>query len=114
MVKWPLNYWRNHMANSGLKSVRVKISGDLPTRVANPEVTNMLLYKTLNKMEYFRSRCVEMEEKHGLDFSRFKDRIDSGEEGKFDDWDELMLWEEYFNSFREWKSKYEELNCFLK
>lgn len=113
MVKWPFNYWSNQMADSGLKMSHINIPGGIPGKFVNSEVTNMLLYKALNKMEYFRTRCVEMEEKHGLDYSNFMNRIDSGEDGKFDDWDELMLWEEYFNSFKEWKSKYEELNRFL-
>lgn len=102
------------MADSAQKKLKIKLPGDVGRRVFDSEFTNMLVYKALNKMEYFRTRCIEMEEKHGLDFHRFKERIDNGEPGKFDDWDELVLWEEYFDSFKEWKSKYEELNSFLK
>ncbi|MCK4763496.1 MAG: hypothetical protein KAW12_14955 [Candidatus Aminicenantes bacterium] len=72
-----------------------------------------MLHKALNKMDYFRTRCVEMEEKYGLDFKGFKDKIINGEEDIFAEWDELALWQEFFNSFEEWKQKYEELNRFL-
>lgn len=116
MVKYIFNYWRNQMADNARKNLDIKFPPpmNISGRISGSEVTNLMLYKALNKMEYFRTRCVEMEEKHGFDFTRFKERIDSGEEGKFDNWDELVLWEEYFNSFKEWKSKYEELNRFLK
>jgi hypothetical protein len=100
------------MADNMQKNVKIKF----PTSrsgISDFEITNMLLHKALNKMEFFRTRCLEMEEKHGLDFRRFKEQIDRGE-GILEEWDELALWEEYFNSFEEWKNKYEEINRFLK
>ncbi|MCK5058101.1 MAG: hypothetical protein KAT34_15725 [Candidatus Aminicenantes bacterium] len=101
------------MADSLQENVKIKFPKSSSPGISNFEVTNILIYKALNKMEYFRIRCLEMEEKHGLDFRRFKERIDRGE-GIFEEWDELALWEEYFSSFEEWKSKYEEINRFLK
>lgn len=110
--KMPFNFAEKNMTDSLHENVKVKLPGS-SRGISDFDVTNMLIYKALNKMEYFRTRCLEMEEKHGLDFRRFKDRIDRGEDLS-EEWDELVLWEEYFNSFEEWKSKYEEINRCLK
>ena len=102
------------MAENALKDIKIGFSNDVGGNFSDADITNILMYKALNKMEYFRIRCIEMEEKFGLNFHQFKHKIDNGEGDIFEEWDEMVLWEEYLNSFEEWKRKYEELNRFLK
>jgi hypothetical protein len=38
-------------------------------------------------MEYFRTRCLEFEQKYNMDYAAFKGIVDSQEEEKFEEWE---------------------------
>ncbi len=103
------------MAAIARKNVKLQAPEDMLKHVPEAQVMNIMMYKALKKMEYFRTRCKEMEEKYGVDYLQFKDKLtDSEAELLLTEWEEMVLWEEYFNSFKEWENKYKALNRFLK
>ncbi len=113
------------MFESGFKkypaSYRKDLDGTVPGKgktekkntVPNPVIANLLLNQTLHRMEYFRTRCLEMEEKYGSNLSGLREKIENGENEMTEGWDELVRWEDYSHSFEEWKHKYEALNNYL-
>ncbi len=66
----------------------------------------MLIDKSLNKAEYYRSNCQEMEQKYRADFADFKKKVEESEEEIFSEWDDLMIWEGYHLGYREWLKRY--------
>lgn len=102
------------MVTRVLSRVNIKLPDDLKGRVSEVDIMNKLVNGALNRMEYYRTRCMEMEEKYGVDFDHFQGQFSSGFEEDFDEGDDFSLWEGYFYAFREWKNKYENLRNFLQ
>ena len=102
------------MEQVGLEEFKIKLPSDVIGMVTRVEILNMLTNKALNKMEYFRTKCIEMEEKYGMDFNAFNDKVNNEEKEVFGEWDDLILWEGYYYGYKEWKNKYEELMRCLK
>ncbi|MCR4344595.1 MAG: hypothetical protein NUV44_07500 [Candidatus Scalindua sp.] len=98
------------MKKTILKEIKIKLPSNVIETVSNKEIITMLLDKALSKAEYYHSRCNEMEEKYGMEFSSFKKKIDEAKNEKFSDWDDFILWEGYMLGSEEWDKKYEELN----
>jgi len=88
--------------------VIVKIPPSMASEVNGPEIVEMLLDKALGKREFFGSKIKVFESKYGTDFATFKKRTDLGDE-KFDEWDDLLIWEGYVLAYQEWSRKYEDL-----
>jgi hypothetical protein len=97
------------MGQVRLKEFKIKLPSDVIGMVTSAEILSMLSNKSLNKMEYFRTRCIEMEKKYGMDFDAFQKKVNSEEKEVFSEWDDLILWEGYYYGYKEWKTKYEEL-----
>ncbi|MDP2278679.1 MAG: hypothetical protein Q8K51_10695 [Nitrospirota bacterium] len=96
------------MQNSTLKEIKFKLPSDIANSVSKKEIVGLLAEKASGKAEYYRSKCKEMEEKHGTDFKSFKKKVESSGEN-FSRWDDLLVWEGYELAYKEWKKKYEEL-----
>ncbi len=92
-----------------LEEFKIKLPSDVIGMVTRAEILNMLSYKAINKMEYFRTRCIEMEKKYGMDFDAFQKKVNCEEKEMFSEWDDLILWEGYYYGYREWKTKHEVL-----
>ncbi|HHT9107461.1 MAG TPA: hypothetical protein ACFYEF_02985 [Candidatus Wunengus sp. YC63] len=97
-----------------LKEIRIKLPGDLVETISSKEIIAMLLDKALNRTEYYRSKCNEFQEKHGMDFISFKKKVEEVEEEVFTDWDDLITWEGYELGYSEWEKKYEELKSCME
>jgi len=97
------------MRQAKLEEFKIKLPSGVIGMVTRTEILNMLSNKAFNKMEYFRTRCIEMEKKYGMDFDAFQKKINSEEKEVFSEWDDLILWEGYHYGYKEWKTKYEEL-----
>jgi hypothetical protein len=97
-----------------LEEIKIKVPSDIVGMATNMEIINMLANKALNKMEYFKTKCIEMEEKYGMDFDAFNHKVNNEEKEVFSEWDDLILWEGYHYGYMEWKNKYEELKQCLK
>jgi hypothetical protein len=102
------------MGTRVLSRMSIKLPDDLKGRVSEADIMNKLVNGALNRMEYYRTRCMAMEEKYGVDFDHFQSQFTGGPEEVFDEGDDLSLWEGYFQAFQEWKSKYENLRTFLQ
>ncbi len=96
-----------------LDKVKIKVPDDLAGKISEIEVMNTLLNKAMNKMEYYRIRCIEMEEKYGVDFNQFKEKFINEHEEIFADGDDLVRWQGYFHAFKEWKNTYEDLRRWM-
>jgi len=97
------------MPKRAFKEIRIKLPNDMVNARTGKEIIGLLLDKALSKREYYLSRCKEMEQKYGVGFESFKKRVEDSEEEVFGEWDDLLLWEGYELSYKEWKGKYEEL-----
>lgn len=95
------------MSQVKLKEFRIKLPSDIISMVNRSEILNMLMNKAINKMEYYRTRCSEMEKKYGMDFDAFQKKVNGEEKEVCSEWDDLILWEGYHYAYKEWKTKYE-------
>jgi Arc/MetJ-type ribon-helix-helix transcriptional regulator len=56
------------------------------------------------KIDSYRKKIAEMEQKYGMDFSAFEERINSREsEEDFEEWDDFIIWESYVKAYRYWE-----------
>jgi hypothetical protein len=97
------------MKKATLKEIKVKLPALIAGAFSDREILSLMLDKALGKAEYYLSRCKEMAEKCGTDFASFKKRVEESEEEVFSEWDDLLLWEGYEASLREWQTRYEEI-----
>lgn len=98
------------MLNTKSKEFYIKLPVDIAISVSENEIINMLLFKSLNRTEYFNSKCRIFQEKYNLDFETFKKRVEESNQEVFYEWDDLILWEGYKMAFDEWNKKYKELS----
>lgn len=56
------------------------------------------------KIDYYNKKISEMEQKYGMNFSVFEEKINSktGEED-FEEWDDFIIWESYVKAFQYWE-----------
>jgi hypothetical protein len=92
-----------------LKEIKVKLPIDIAAMATNVEIVHMFTNKAMTKMEYYRTKCIEMEGKYGMDFNAFNRKVNNGEKEVFSEWDDLILWEGYHYGYKEWGKKYEDL-----
>ena len=95
--------------NTGIKEIRLRLPTDVVDSIPDNEIISMLLDKILTKVEYYQSRCKEMEEKYKMNFNSFKKKINNNKKEIFSDWDNFILWEGYMLGYKEWNKKYKEL-----
>jgi len=102
-----------NMRDTTLKEIKFKLPSEIAKSISTKEIVGLLAEKAFGKAEYYRSRCKEMEEKHGTDFESFKRKVEASEEN-FSWWDDLLIWEGYELAYKEWGKKYEELRDCMK
>jgi len=96
------------------KNITIKLPKNVADMVSVQEIITLLADKSLNKAEYYRSKCQKMEQKYRTDFAGFKKKVEESGEEIFSDWDDLMVWEGYCLGYKEWSRRYEELkNCII-
>ncbi len=96
-----------------LESIVVKVPKTVVKDLQNKEILFFLLDKALTKLEYYHSRCKQFEKKYKKSLEEFKKEVESSEEN-FEWWDDLILWEGYYEAYQEWKRKYEEIKLVLQ
>jgi hypothetical protein len=100
------------MQLTNLTEIKLKLPQNIVDSLVKNEIISLLQDKALNKTEYYLTRCQEMEQKYGMVFSDFKNRVEKSKNEVFEEWDDLMEWEAYDIAYNEWQEKYEELkNC---
>jgi ribosome-associated translation inhibitor RaiA len=100
------------MQQANLTEITLKLPQKFVDSLAKNEIMSFLLDKTFNKIEYYLSRCQEMEQKYGMPFRDFKNKVEKSKKEVFEEWDDLMEWEAYELAYKEWENKYQELkNC---
>lgn len=94
------------------KEIKLRLPTDIIESISSKEIINLLVDKALSKKEYYRTKCREMEQKYGTNFTSFKKKVEGAKDEVFIEWDDLIVWEGYELAYSEWKGKYEELrNC---
>lgn len=97
------------MEESVFMDVNIYLPKDLDGKFSKVQIANSLINNAMSRMEFYRTRCVEMEEKYGLDFKQFR-------EGSLNDshhHNDFTLWQGYSRAFEEWKNKCEALRSFI-
>ncbi len=89
--------------------VKIRLPSIVARHFSSKEIMALLLDKALNKSEYYRSKCAQMEQKYGTDLASFRKAIEESSHESFSEWDDLLVWEGYELSYREWKGKYEDI-----
>ncbi|HDQ00469.1 MAG TPA: hypothetical protein ENN22_14985 [bacterium] len=95
-----------------------KMTLKLPSWINKEEAENELLknlkIKAQLKMEFYRSKMLPFERRYNISLEEFKKRFNSKAEEKFEEWDDFIEWEASFNSYNEWKQRFEEIECSVK
>ncbi|QTA87892.1 hypothetical protein [Desulfonema magnum] len=100
------------MQEATLSEVTIKVPANVADMITTGEIIILLTDKALSRAEYYRSKCSEMEQRHGIGYTDFKKKVEEAEREVFSDWDDLLVWEGYHLGYKEWMNKYEELrNC---
>lgn len=99
------------MPQANLKEVMIKLPQVIAESLEKNEIVSLLLDKALQRLEYYRSQCQEMEQKYGMKYNDFKKRVEESKDEIFEEWDDLMEWEACEIASREWRGKYEELRA---
>ncbi len=97
------------MAKAGLKRVSIRLPDKVAGTISDREIIDLLRDKALSKLEYYKSRCKQYEERYNMNLPSFKKKAEEGQGENFTEWDDLLLWEGYELAYREWEEKYEEL-----
>ncbi len=96
---------------SAYRDITIKLPKYAAEMISAREIIALLTDKSLNKAEYYRSKCQELEQKYGRDFVDFKKKVEESGEEIFSEWDDLMVWEGYHLGYKEWVKKYKELKA---
>lgn len=54
------------------------------------------------KLEQYSKKLKEMENKYGVVFSDFENRIKTSIDENFEEWDDYILWESYVKAYQYW------------
>lgn len=90
-------------------NLKIKVPKWVKDELGEKELIKNLALEALTKREYFRTKMLSFEEKYGLKFSQFEKKIKKKKKENFKEWDDLIIWEGYYESYREWEGKYKEL-----
>ena len=94
-----------------LKEITIKLPKMLADDISAKEIFGMVMDKAVTTSEYYRSRCKEFEQKHGISFSAFKKKVESAKTENTAEWDDMLVWEGFELAYSEWKRKSEELQA---
>ncbi|MEW6103735.1 MAG: hypothetical protein AB1630_08005 [bacterium] len=75
---------------------------------------SQLKFEALAKMEYYQSKLIRFERKYGSKFEEFKKKIDTEEKENFEEWDDFIIWEAFYQAYQEWFKRYKELEECMK
>lgn len=90
-------------------NLKIKVPNWVKDEWGEKELIRNLASEALTKREYFRTRMLGFEEKYGLKFPKFEKKVLSKKKENFKEWDDLIIWEGYYESYHEWERKYKEL-----
>jgi hypothetical protein len=97
------------MHNKTLKKFNIELPEQIVKAITEKEIISLLIDKALTKKEYYHSKLKIFENKYGLELDEFKKKNSLSDKEKFEEWDDLLLWEGYEKAYNEWYNKYEEL-----
>ncbi len=100
--------------NLTVRTIQLKLPENMNEKSIVFDFYQYLLDKAFTKMEYYKTRIHLMESNYKTQFSNFKKQIENSTEEKFQEWDDLIIWEGYEIALVEWKSQYEALQNCLK
>ena len=93
--------------------VTIRIPPSIAADIGSNEIIKLLLDKALGKRDFYKTKIKIFEAKYGTNFATFKKKTEKREE-RFQEWDDLLLWEGFLIAYREWNRKYKDLKLCMK
>lgn len=78
------------------------------------DILRNLLFEAYAKMEYYQSRMLSFERKYGVSFIKFEKKIKEAKKENFEMWDDLIIWEGFYQAYNEWKQRYKDIKECMK
>ena len=97
------------MPGQVMSEIRIKLPSNVAETMTQKEIVGALYDKSFARAEYYRSKCNEFREKYGKTYAAFRKKVESSKQEKFQEWDDLLLWEGYELALKEWKKRQAEL-----
>lgn len=63
------------MQEATLSEVTIKVPANVADMITTGEIIILLTDKALSRAEYYRSKCSEMEQRHGIGYTDFKKKL---------------------------------------
>ena len=93
--------------------VTLRIPPSIAADIGSNEIIKLLLDKALGKRDFYKTKIKIFEANYGTNFATFKKKTEKGEE-RFQEWDDLLLWDGFLIAYREWNKKYKDLKLCIK
>ena len=93
--------------------VTLKIPPSIAADIGSNEIIKLLLDKAQGKKDFYKTKIKMLEAKYETNFASLKKKTEKGEE-RFQEWDDLLLWEGFLIAYREWNRKYKDLKLCMK
>ena len=91
----------------------LRIPPSIAVDIGSNEIIKLLLDKALGKRDFYKSKIRIFELKYGSNYASFKKKTEKGDE-RFQEWDDLLLWEGFLLAYREWNRKYRDLKLCME
>ncbi len=96
-----------------MNEVTLRIPPSIAVDIGSNDIIELLLDKALGKRDFYKTKIKMLEAKYGTNFASFKKKTEKGEE-RFQEWDDLLLWEGFVIAYKEWNKKYKDLKRCMK
>ena len=96
-----------------MNEVTLRIPPSIAVDIGSNDIIELLLDKALGKRDFYKTKIKMLEAKYGTNFASFKKKTEKGEE-RFQEWDDLLLWEGFVIAYKEWNKKYKDLKLCMK
>ena len=97
-----------------LKEIKIKLPVAVADAFPERDIIKLMLDISLNKTDFYGSRCKQFEALSKGSFAAVSKRIQKKKREDFKGWDDLLVWEGYEIGREEWARKYRELKRCLK
>ena len=70
------------------------------------EILNLLKSNAFVQMQKYKAKIMPFEKKYGMPFSQFKQKLEVAQEENFQEADDFILWEGFYEAYELWYKKY--------
>lgn len=102
------------MSKKTFKNVNINLPETIADSISEKDIIKILIDKALTKKEYYHSKCLFFENKYKTKFADFEQRVENSSEEKFNEWDNLIVWQGYNEAYNDWDKKLKELKRCMK